>query len=115
MISKARYIENTESLTEDLPLIKYENPDYIYLALTNARCNKGEVYVKEGDYINNTTKNLKKIAMLTIASPNISELLYIVQQLNINFDILSEDGHSLIYERCSVNDFDTFVNYYKLI
>ena len=73
------------------------------------------LYVKEGDYINNTTKNLKKIAMLTIASPNISELLYIVQQLNINFDILSEDGHSLIYERCSVNDFDTFVNYYKLI
>lgn len=51
MISKARYIENTESLTEDLPLIKYENPDYIYLALTNARCNKGEVYVKEGDYV----------------------------------------------------------------
>lgn len=51
MIAKTRIIENTRRLTSSLPLIRYVDPDYCYYAITNARCNQGELFVKPGDYV----------------------------------------------------------------
>ena len=51
MIAKTREIENTRRLTNSLPLIRYVDPDYTYYAITNARCNQGEIFVKPGDYV----------------------------------------------------------------
>lgn len=52
MIAKTREIANTKNLTvSNLPLIRYVDPDYTYYAVTNARCNTGEVFVKPGDYV----------------------------------------------------------------
>lgn len=51
MIAKTREIENTRRLTNSLPTIRYVDSDYTYYAVTNARCNSGEVFVKPGDYV----------------------------------------------------------------
>ena len=52
MIAKTRYIEDTKKLTGVLPSIRYVDPKYIYLAVSNARCPTAEVYIKEGDHVN---------------------------------------------------------------
>ena len=52
MIAKTRYIEDTKNLTEVLPSIRYVDPKYIYLAVSNARCPTAEVFIKEGDHVN---------------------------------------------------------------
>ena len=52
MIAKTRYIEDTKNLTGVLPSIRYVDPKYIYLAVSNARCPTAEVYIKEGDHVN---------------------------------------------------------------
>ena len=51
MIAKTREIERDKRLTNNLPLIRYVDPEYVYIAITNARCATGESYVKEGDYV----------------------------------------------------------------
>ena len=52
MIAKTRYIEDTKNLTGVLPAIRYVDPKYIYLAVSNARCPTAEVFIKEGDHVN---------------------------------------------------------------
>lgn len=57
MISKTREIHGSNQLvkivkaTNSLPTIRYVDPEYVYLAITNARCPQGESYVKIGDYV----------------------------------------------------------------
>lgn len=51
MISKTKQIDDIRKLTKSLPTIRHVDPDYVYLSIENARCAKGEVYVKEGDYV----------------------------------------------------------------
>lgn len=50
MIAKTRQIKGIVS-TVSLPTLRYLNPEYIYLATTNARCATGDVYVKVGDKV----------------------------------------------------------------
>ncbi len=51
MIAKTREIANIRKLTVSLPTIRYVDPDYVYIGITNARCATGEVYAKVGDYV----------------------------------------------------------------
>ena len=51
MIAKTRQIANIRHLTNSLPTVRYVDPEYVYLAITNARCSQGESYVKVGDKV----------------------------------------------------------------
>ena len=51
MIAKTRQIANIRHLTNSLPTVRYVDPEYVYLAITNARCANGESYVKVGDKV----------------------------------------------------------------
>lgn len=51
MIAKTREIANIRKLTNSLPTVRYVDPEYVYIAITNARCANGEAYVKPGDYV----------------------------------------------------------------
>ena len=51
MIAKTRQIANIRHLTNNLPTIRYVDPEYVYIAITNARCGQGETYVKIGDKV----------------------------------------------------------------
>lgn len=51
MIAKTREIANIRKLTNSLPTVRYVDPEYVYLAITNARCATGESYVKPGDHV----------------------------------------------------------------
>ena len=51
MIAKTRRIKDTKNLTGSLPAIRYADPKYLYLAVSNARCATGEVFIKEGDHV----------------------------------------------------------------
>ena len=51
MIAKTRQIANIRHLTNSLPTVRYVDPEYVYLAITNARCAQGESYVKVGDKV----------------------------------------------------------------
>ena len=51
MIAKTKKIEDIKTLTKYLPSVRYTDPDYVYLSITNARCATGECYVKEGDKV----------------------------------------------------------------
>ena len=52
MIAKTRHIHDTKNLVGSLPAIRYIDPKYVYLPLTNARCATGELFIKEGDHVN---------------------------------------------------------------
>ena len=52
MIAKTRHIKDTKNIVGILPAVRYVDPKYVYLALTNARCATGELYIKEGDHVN---------------------------------------------------------------
>ena len=52
MISKTVYVKDTKNLTGALPAIRYTNPEYLYIAMANARCPKAELFIKEGDHVN---------------------------------------------------------------
>lgn len=52
MIAKTRAIKNTKNLVEKLPTIRVVDPKYLYIAVTNARCPSGELFIKEGDHVN---------------------------------------------------------------
>ncbi len=51
MIAKTRQIANIRHLTNNLPTVRYVDPEYVYIAITNARCGQGEMYVKVGDKV----------------------------------------------------------------
>ena len=51
MIAKTRQIANIRKLTNSLPTIRYVDPEFVYMAITNARCSQGEAYVKVGDKV----------------------------------------------------------------
>ena len=52
MIAKTRHIKDTKKIVGLLPAVRYVDPKYVYLPVTNARCATGELYIKEGDHVN---------------------------------------------------------------
>ena len=52
MISKTEHIKDTKHLLGQLPTSRYFEPKYIYLATSNARCPKADIFIKEGDHVN---------------------------------------------------------------
>jgi biotin carboxylase len=65
-------------------------------------------YVQEGEDIHNATNVLKKLAMITLASENIEELAHSIYLIESEFDIISESGNSMIYEKCNPNELFNF-------
>ena len=51
MIAKTREIYRDKRLTNSLPTVRYLDPEYVYLGVTNQRCATGEVFVKPGDHV----------------------------------------------------------------
>ena len=52
MISKVVHIKDTKKLVGMLPSVRYVEPQYLYIAMGNARCPQAELYIKEGDHVN---------------------------------------------------------------
>ena len=52
MIAKTRHIKDTKKIVGLLPAVRYVDPKYVYLPVTNARCANGEIFIKEGDHVN---------------------------------------------------------------
>ena len=52
MIAKTVHVKDTKNLTGALPAIRYTNPEYLYIAMANARCPKADLFIKEGDHVN---------------------------------------------------------------
>lgn len=52
MIAKTTHINDTKKLTGLLPAIRYVDPEYVYMAVQNARASNAEIFVKEGDHVN---------------------------------------------------------------
>ena len=52
MIAKTTHIKDTKNLVGSLPAMRYTEPDYLYIAMANARCPKADLYIKEGDHVN---------------------------------------------------------------
>ncbi len=50
-IAAAGELTSIVKATNSLPTIRYVDPEYVYMAVTNARCPQAEVYVKPGDYV----------------------------------------------------------------
>lgn len=59
MIKKVTKVGKSKSLIKKLPAIRYVEPDEVFVSLTNARCPKADIFVKEGDYV----KSCQKIGM----------------------------------------------------
>lgn len=51
MIAKTKEIADLRGLTKSLPTMRYIDPEYVYLAVTNARCTSAEIFVKPGDKV----------------------------------------------------------------
>lgn len=51
MIKKTKEIQDIRKLTKSLPALRYVDPEFVYIAITNARCSTADVYVKPGDYV----------------------------------------------------------------
>ena len=51
MIAKTRHIKDTKKIVGLLPAVRYVDPKYVYLPITNARCANGEIFIKEGDHV----------------------------------------------------------------
>ena len=52
MIAKTTHIKDTKKLVGSLPAMRYTEPQYLYIALANARCPKADLFIKEGDHVN---------------------------------------------------------------
>ena len=52
MIAKTTHIKDTKNLVGSLPAMRYTEPDYLYIAMANARCPKADLYIKEGEHVN---------------------------------------------------------------
>lgn len=51
MIAKTTHIKDTKHLVGSLPAIRFTEPQYLYLAMANARCPQAELFIKEGDHV----------------------------------------------------------------
>ena len=51
MITKVIKIQDQKGLLRMLPTIAADVPDDIFIATSNSRCAKADVYVKEGDHV----------------------------------------------------------------
>ena len=51
MIKKTLHIKDTKKLLGAKPTLRCSVPEYLYLAMANARCNKAECFVKPGDHV----------------------------------------------------------------
>ena len=51
MIAKTKYIHDAMETVGALQAIRYVDPDYVYLAVTNARCGTADVFIKPGDHV----------------------------------------------------------------
>lgn len=51
MIKKTKEIQDIRRLTKSLPALRYVNPEYVYIGITNARCPEGKMTSKIGDYV----------------------------------------------------------------
>lgn len=51
MIKKTIHINDTKKLLGAKPTLRAPVPEFLYLALTNARCNKVDTFVKVGDHV----------------------------------------------------------------
>ena len=51
MIAKTREIFRDKRLTNSLPTVRFLDPEYVYLSVTNQRCATGELFVKPGDHV----------------------------------------------------------------
>lgn len=51
MIAKTRAIKNLKNFTDSMPTVRYVEPEYVYLAVQNARCATGDILVNKGDYV----------------------------------------------------------------
>ena len=51
MISKVIHIKDTKKLIGALPSMRYVEPEYLYIAMGNARCPTAELYIKPGDHV----------------------------------------------------------------
>ena len=51
MISKVVHIKDTKNLIGALPSVRYVDPEYLYIAMGNARCPTAELYIKPGDHV----------------------------------------------------------------
>ena len=52
MISKTVQIKDIKKLVGSLPAIRFTKPQYLYIAMANARCPRAELFIKEGDHVN---------------------------------------------------------------
>lgn len=52
MISKTTVIHDTKNLVGSIPTIQYKRPQFLYIAVANARCPKADIYIKPGDHVN---------------------------------------------------------------
>lgn len=69
------------------------------------------IYVKKGENIHNITNVFKKGAMITIITTSKEELIETIQKVNETFEILDENGNSLIYEKVTNKEIN---EYYKI-
>ncbi len=51
MIYKAKKIKDFKNLTQNLPAVRFVDPEFVYIPVKNARCPKGEVFINEGDKV----------------------------------------------------------------
>ena len=51
MIAKARKIHDTKEFVGALQAIRYVEPEFVYLAISNARCPTADVFIKPGDHV----------------------------------------------------------------
>ncbi len=51
MIAKTRKIPDQKNITKDIPSVRFVDPEYVYIPVTNARCPKGEIFINEGDEV----------------------------------------------------------------
>lgn len=51
MIKKTLHITDTRKLLGAKPTLRCPVPEYLYLATSNARCNKVEIFIKPGDHV----------------------------------------------------------------
>lgn len=68
------------------------------------------LFVKNGDMISNDTNVFKKGAMFTIITDSQESLINAIIEVNSNFDIISDEGKSLIYERVTERE---MADYYE--
>lgn len=51
MIAKTKVIGDIRKATHSLPLVRYVDPEYVYLAVCNTRCPRADIGVKPGDKV----------------------------------------------------------------